>query len=54
MKAIKKPIHVEVWQITKYDSDKTDAYPEWVNELFAWESLASTRMTILGTCFRLS
>lgn len=36
MKAIKKPVPVEVWQITKYDLDLSDDYPEWVNELYAW------------------
>lgn len=36
MKAIKKPVPVEVWQITKYDSDATDNYHEWVNELYSW------------------
>lgn len=36
MKAIKKPVPVEVWQITKYDSDLSDDYPEWVNELYSW------------------
>lgn len=33
MKAIKKPVPVEVWQITKYDSALSDNYPEWVDEL---------------------
>ena len=36
MRAFKKPVPVEVWQITKYDSDLADDYPEWVNELYAW------------------
>lgn len=35
MKAIKKPIPVEVWQITKYDSNAMDNYPGWVNKLYA-------------------
>ena len=36
MKAIKKPIPVEVWQITEYDSNATDNYLGWVNELYSW------------------
>lgn len=35
MKAVKKPVPVEVWQITKYDSNAMDNYPDWVNELYA-------------------
>lgn len=35
MKAIKKPIPVDVWQITKYDSNAMDNYPGWVNKLYA-------------------
>lgn len=36
MRAFKKPVPVEVWQITKYDSDLADDCPEWVNELYSW------------------
>jgi hypothetical protein len=36
MKAVKKPVPVGVWQITKYNSDLSDNYPEWVNELYSW------------------
>lgn len=36
MRAIKKPVPVEVWQITKYDSALADDYPEWINELYSW------------------
>ena len=41
MRAIKKPVPVEVWQITKYDSGAEDVYPEQVNELFAWGVIGS-------------
>lgn len=36
MKAIKKPVPVEVWKIHGRPLSEVDKRPEWVEELYSW------------------
>lgn len=41
MKAIKKPVPVEVWQINGRPSGESDKRPEWVEELYSWSVIGN-------------